>query len=173
MMSLTYSLKCVNSPLTNDLILINLDLIFRSNNQCLHKDDFVDLNQKRIADSSELVTYLLNNNLIEIEEDASVFYLTTEGYEVHESWVWYDPDLIPEMPVRRVQDSYSLPDVQKEKVIRPSVRMKVFIVGFLVMIGTYIIQGELTEKEKPYIPSNLIQEEFENNRDSLRLNHEK
>ena len=83
----------MNSPLTNHLILVNLELIFKSENQCLHKDDFIDLNQKRISDSSELIAYLLDKNLIEIEEDASVFYLTTEGYEAHESWHWYDPNL--------------------------------------------------------------------------------
>lgn len=156
----------MKTHLTDQLILINLDLIFKSKNQCIHLNDFIDLNQRKLEDSSELVAYLIRKNLIENEEDESIFYLTTEGYDALESWNWYDPDLIPSTKSRYIPDTYSSPEEPQKKVIRPHGYIQTAIFGFLVLGGTYLINRKETKKEVPLSPT-ILQSIIEH-QDSLK-----
>lgn len=115
----------MDSKLTNELIIKNIELIFCQDDQCLHKNDFVSVAGARLKNSLPLIEYLLKHDLIEIEDDPAIFYLTTYGYDIQEEGRWYDYTLIEEK--REPSVGYTAITSDAEKNVKPihfSPRMK-------------------------------------------------
>ena len=50
------------------IALHNLQAIYKSENESFQKEDFKDLNGKSLSDSTQLITFLIDNDFIEYEE---------------------------------------------------------------------------------------------------------
>lgn len=71
------------SMLTNEHIR-NLELIFNTDGQVISAKEFVDENGNPAADSDRIIAELTTMDYIENENEYTIFYLTTLGYEVLE-----------------------------------------------------------------------------------------
>ena len=95
------------------IALHNLQAIYKSENESFQKEDFKDLNGKSLSDSTQLITFLIDNDFIEYEEDKKLYFLSPETYnliedEIIEDKVWSSLD-------QNERDKYNYSEQQKEK----------------------------------------------------------
>lgn len=73
----------------NALIDKNLTLIFQEANHSLHKSSLIGLNDHVLENSSDLITLMEHEHLIESElGEPGIYYLTHFGHEVIETGGW-------------------------------------------------------------------------------------
>lgn len=63
----------------------NLILIYNSENQSIHQDNFHIEKEGVYSTSQSIINELLNHDFIETEKDEKIFFLTTEGYDYVEN----------------------------------------------------------------------------------------
>lgn len=91
----------------DDQIDINLELIFKSENQSLHPSKFVDENGLALKDPQSLIEMMEEKHLIETEHGNDCYFLTEQAYTIMEKGGWlqviYDhekPEVITDLRER-------------------------------------------------------------------------
>ncbi len=144
--------------LTHDLVFANLDRIIAEKEECLHKNEFVNVNGGRLLDSSSLIAYLLKHDLIEVEDDPNIYFLTPTGYDVQENRYWSDLDLKEEPPVfeRKLNYSEAYAEEPKKKTIKCSPLVKGGIVAGLVVSYSYFFGIPVEKSETLPFPQEVL-----------------
>lgn len=134
--------------LTNELIFRNLLLLQQVEKEGLPRDKFVDVSGTNLKDSEELLTYLLENDLIETENDENVFFLTDVGYKAVELG-WHDKDLEENTKPRASRAlKYSGSESGEKKPKEPyltSLRGQAIVLSVLIGIGSFLYALDYTE----------------------------
>jgi len=81
-----------------EIAIHNLKLLYNTEGQCLHRDQFQTLLGTALEEPKEIIELLIKHDLIETESDPNIYYLTTETYHFIEQGdidfhLWYLMDL--------------------------------------------------------------------------------
>lgn len=139
--------------------ILNLKRIYESENESLHKADFIDEEGKSHPNCTQIIAELIELDFIETENDENTFFLTTAGYDFVEG-------LINREKVREVSQS----DVIKpEQLIHAlgAKKVKKYLFIWLVLFGAsvavykYYFPNAL-QNNKPQVEIILTDEALEN-----------
>ena len=124
-----------------EFIAVNLELIYNAKNQSLHKSCFVDLDKNKLENPDELIGIMVQLDLIEIERDDDIYFLTEIGYkyaENHPGWYW--GELPPEYYKvdDDIEEDVDYRGYDSDEIIGNSTKGKRYFWLFLIIIiGVY------------------------------------
>ncbi|MGB1104311.1 MAG: hypothetical protein ACPG21_11865 [Crocinitomicaceae bacterium] len=116
-----------------------------------------------------LINYLLEHDLIEVDDIPDIYYLTDRGYEAIDNGGWHDESLEHHqdenkeygVKYRVVPSEEEVEFRSKEKEFQLSSGTKISLLSIFVLLGTYLINGNLDflkpdrNNNQPTIPSNI------------------
>ncbi|WP_378184158.1 hypothetical protein [Aquimarina sp. SS2-1] len=124
--------------------IINLKLIYESNGQSMHKLKFIDTFGNPHPQPETIISELIEFDYIEIEDDPSIFFLTTSGYEQVEiinNGLQHYNDVTKE-----IQVDYFTKSIEKLGIKRFKKIIFIWLIGFGIILTVYSFLNGHTNK---------------------------